>query len=192
WPAASRSAMPQATPTSTGSPMSSSPAATGSRPARPALRPHWPGRWAWGRHQPQHRPGARGPWPWSAASRQRARPSTPAPEAGPAGAPRSGGCPVQARGPGPRPRLYAYDGLFVTGGDTAARVLKAAGVHALDLVGEVLPRTPMARLRGGCLDGMPVVLKAGAFGPEDAIHRAMEALHDAPAPAQADPLLRPP
>src|SRR5215831_17502605 len=47
------------------------------------LPPHWPGRWAWGRHQPQHRPGARGPWPWSAASRQRARPSTPAPEAGP-------------------------------------------------------------------------------------------------------------
>ena len=96
---------------------------------------------------------------------------------------RSRGWPVQVLGPGAQPRLDAYDGLFVTGGDTAARVLKAAGVHALDLVGEVLPRTPMARLRGGCLDGMPVVLKAGAFGPEDAIHRALEALHDAPAPA---------
>jgi len=94
---------------------------------------------------------------------------------------RSRGWPVQVLGPGALPQLDSYDGLLATGGETAARVLKAAGVHALDLVGEVLPRTPMARLRGGCLDGMPAVLKAGAFGPKDAIHRAMEALHDASA-----------
>src|SRR5262249_45725869 len=94
---------------------------------------------------------------------------------------RSRGWDVQVLGPHALPQLGAYDGLFVTGGDTAARVLKAGGVHALDLVGEALPRTPMARLRRGRLDGRPVVLKAGAFGPDDAIHRAMEALHDAPA-----------
>lgn len=94
---------------------------------------------------------------------------------------RSRGWDVQVLGPHGLPRLDAYDGLFITGGDTAARVLKAAGVEALDLVGEALPRAPMARLRGGRLDGMPAVLKAGAFGPDDAIHRALEALHDAPA-----------
>ena len=92
---------------------------------------------------------------------------------------RSRGWHVQVLGQGAVPRLDGYDGLFVTGGDTASRVLKAAGVHALDLVGEALPRAPMARLRGGCLDGMAAVLKAGAFGPDDAIHRAMKALHDA-------------
>ena len=91
---------------------------------------------------------------------------------------RSRGWDVQVLGPHSLPRLDTYDGLFLTGGDTAARVLKAAGVHALDLLGEALPRAPMARLRGGPLDGLPAVLKAGAFGPDDAIHRALEALHD--------------
>src|SRR5215831_17724507 len=94
---------------------------------------------------------------------------------------RSRGWDVQLLGPQALPGLDECDGLFITGGDTAARVLKAAGVDALDLVGEALPRAPMVRLRGGRLDGLPAVLKAGAFGPDDAVHRAMEALHDAPA-----------
>ena len=87
---------------------------------------------------------------------------------------------VQVLGLHSLPELDGHDGLFVTGGETAARVLGAAGARALVLLGEALPRAAMARVRGGRLDGWPVVLKAGAFGREDAIHRALEALHGAP------------
>ncbi len=83
---------------------------------------------------------------------------------------------VQMLGPAALPRMDGHDGLFITGGETAARVLKAAGAYALELLGEALPRAPMARVLGGLWDGLPVVLKAGSFGGEDAIHRALEAL----------------
>jgi uncharacterized protein YgbK (DUF1537 family) len=83
---------------------------------------------------------------------------------------------VQELGPGEMPRLGGSDGLLLTGGETAARVLGAAGIHSLALLGEALPRTPLARACGGRLDGLPVVLKAGAFGADDAIHRALEVL----------------
>lgn len=97
--------------------------------------------------------------------------------AGQAAYARARGWHVHMLGPDALPRLDCHDGLFLTGGETAARVLKAAGAHALDLLGEALPRAPVARVRGGRLDGIPVVLKAGAFGSEDAIHRGLEALH---------------
>ena len=87
---------------------------------------------------------------------------------------------VQVLGPPSLPDLDGYDGLLLTGGETAARVLTAVGAQGLLLLGEALPRAPMARVCGGHLDGLPVVLKAGAFGPENAIHRALEALHAAP------------
>ena len=84
-------------------------------------------------------------------------------------------------GPGVTPDLDGHDGLLLTGGATAAAVLLAEGAHALDLVGEALPRAPLARVVGGRLDGLPVVLKAGAFGGEDAIHLGLEALRGASA-----------
>ena len=87
---------------------------------------------------------------------------------------------VQMLGPAALPRFAGHDGLFITGGETAARVLKAAGAHAVELLGEAMPRAPMARVLGGRWDGLPVVLKAGSFGGEDAIHRALEALSGAP------------
>jgi uncharacterized protein YgbK (DUF1537 family) len=77
--------------------------------------------------------------------------------------------------------LAGCDGLVLTGGATAAAVLVAAGARGLDLLGEALPRTPLARVVGGRLDGLSVVLKAGAFGPEDAVHRALEVLRGAAA-----------
>jgi D-threonate/D-erythronate kinase len=78
--------------------------------------------------------------------------------------------------PGELPVVDPYDGLVLTGGETAARVLKAHGARGLELVGQALPRTPACRVRGGRLDGLPVVLKAGAFGESDALHRALEVL----------------
>jgi D-threonate/D-erythronate kinase len=83
---------------------------------------------------------------------------------------------VQVLGPGELPDLDGRDGLVLTGGETAARVLGRDGAETLELLGEALPRMPLARVRGGRLDGLPVVLKAGAFGAEDAIHRALEVL----------------
>jgi D-threonate/D-erythronate kinase len=77
---------------------------------------------------------------------------------------------------GELPVVDSHDGLVLTGGETAARVLKAHGARGLELVGQALPRTPACRVRGGRLDGLPVVLKAGAFGESDALHRALEVL----------------
>ena len=83
---------------------------------------------------------------------------------------------VQTLGPGELPRLQGHDGLLLTGGETAARVLLAHGGHALELLGQALPRAPLARVVGGLLDGLPVVLKAGAFGAEEAVDVAMGVL----------------
>jgi len=96
--------------------------------------------------------------------------------AGQAAHARDRGWPVQVLGPGELPDLDGHDGLVLTGGETAARTLAAAGARGLALVGEALPWAPLARVCGGRLDGLPVVLKAGAFGGEDAVSRALEAL----------------
>jgi uncharacterized protein YgbK (DUF1537 family) len=107
--------------------------------------------------------------------RPAAAPAAPAADA------EAAGWEVQVVGPGGLPELDGHDGLLLTGGETAARVLRAAGARALVLTGEALPRAPLARVSGGRLDGMPVVLKAGAFGPSDAIRRGLEVLGARPA-----------
>ena len=72
--------------------------------------------------------------------------------------------------------LEGYDGLLLTGGETAARVLRSLRVTALELMGEAYPRVPVGRCLGGPHEGLVVALKAGAFGGEDAIETALEAL----------------
>lgn len=94
---------------------------------------------------------------------------------------RSRGWQVQVVGASHAPDLDGHDGLFLTGGETAVRTLSAAGAYALDLIGEAIPRVPVAFLRGGRLDGVPAALKAGGFGSTDAIDVAMEVLHGGPA-----------
>lgn len=89
---------------------------------------------------------------------------------------RARGLAVQVLGPGEPARLDGHDGLVLTGGETAARVLGSAGAEALELLGEALPRAPLARVCGGELDGLPVVLKAGTFGGEDALELALARL----------------
>lgn len=93
---------------------------------------------------------------------------------------RERGWAVRCLGPGDGPgSLRGHDALLLTGGETAARVLSANGATGLELLGEALPRVPVARVLGGRLAGLPVVLKAGAFGGEDAIDAALSALRDA-------------
>jgi uncharacterized protein YgbK (DUF1537 family) len=59
------------------------------------------------------------------------------------------------------------EGLFLSGGDTAAAVLRAGGVAALRLRGEAVPGAAWGVAEGGVLDGVTVVTRAGAFGADE-------------------------
>ncbi|MEW6719410.1 MAG: four-carbon acid sugar kinase family protein [Thermodesulfobacteriota bacterium] len=67
-------------------------------------------------------------------------------------------------------------GLVLTGGDIALSAcsrLSATGFHVVE---EVAPGIPAGRLKGGPCDGLRVVTKAGAFGAEDALCKAVDCL----------------
>ncbi|MHB8889177.1 MAG: four-carbon acid sugar kinase family protein [Acidobacteriaceae bacterium] len=66
--------------------------------------------------------------------------------------------------------------LVLTGGDTAALVLRALGAEYLDLCGEVAPGIPWGRVRGGLADGLRVVTKSGGFGGEKTLVDTVEFL----------------
>ncbi|GFN21701.1 four-carbon acid sugar kinase family protein [Thermanaeromonas sp. C210] len=68
--------------------------------------------------------------------------------------------------------------LVVTGGDTAVHICRALGARGIDLDTELLPGIPLGRLLGGMADDLPVVTKAGGFGPPDAFVRVVEYLQD--------------
>ncbi|MBL8671765.1 MAG: four-carbon acid sugar kinase family protein [Alphaproteobacteria bacterium] len=69
----------------------------------------------------------------------------------------------------------AHDSLLLTGGDTARAVLAALGIDRLDIDGEILPGIPVAT---ACWRGrrLAVATKAGGFGGDDALIRAIDAL----------------
>lgn len=67
-------------------------------------------------------------------------------------------------------------GMVLTGGDVAAAVCRRLVAHTLWLGGEVLPAIPWAIIEGGRLPGLPIVTKAGSFGPSDALLRSIEFL----------------
>jgi uncharacterized protein YgbK (DUF1537 family) len=63
--------------------------------------------------------------------------------------------------------------LVLSGGDTASLVCRSIGADSIDLRRELAPGVPAGILRGGELDGTPVVTKSGGFGaPDDLIHIA--------------------
>jgi uncharacterized protein YgbK (DUF1537 family) len=70
-------------------------------------------------------------------------------------------------------------GLVMTGGDTAERILSAiAGCDGLAVLGEVEPGVVVGRLKGSgrfgaAVHGLPVVLKAGAFGDDATLARCV-------------------
>jgi len=59
--------------------------------------------------------------------------------------------------------------LFLTGGDTADAVLKALEAEGIRILGEIVAGVVQGVIMGGRLDGLPVVTKAGAFGPKDTL-----------------------
>lgn len=71
-------------------------------------------------------------------------------------------------------RVGQLASLLLTGGETAAAVLDAAGIRVLRTEGEVLPGLPLCR----AVDrpGWPVLItKSGGFGPPDTLQRLWQA-----------------
>ncbi len=73
-------------------------------------------------------------------------------------------------------RTGPVDGLFISGGETADAVRRAAGGEAIELQQEILPGLVLGRWVGGVADGLPVVTKAGAFGDKQTLVALYERL----------------
>lgn len=71
---------------------------------------------------------------------------------------------------------FKVAGIIVVGGDTAIRVMKHIRACGVRVRGEVMPGIPYGVVLGGGFDGGLVVTKAGGFGREDALLRAIEGL----------------
>ncbi|UAN04753.1 MULTISPECIES: D-threonate kinase [Achromobacter] len=69
-------------------------------------------------------------------------------------------------------------GVVATGGDGARSVLLALQANGIALVDEVMGGVPLGTLTGGTAAGLPVVTKAGGFGTEDVLVRAVRAIRD--------------
>jgi len=67
-------------------------------------------------------------------------------------------------------------GLVLTGGDIALSSCSLLSATGFNVVEEVAPGIPAGLLKGGLCDGLRVVTKAGAFGDEDALCKAVDCL----------------
>jgi uncharacterized protein YgbK (DUF1537 family) len=73
-------------------------------------------------------------------------------------------------------RAYAVGGLVLTGGETARSVCRQLGVTGVELMAEVEPGVPLGRLVGAVVRPVPTVTKAGAFGSDQTLVRALQYL----------------
>jgi uncharacterized protein YgbK (DUF1537 family) len=64
--------------------------------------------------------------------------------------------------------------LILTGGDTAAFVLKALDASSICLAGELALGVPWGFISGGMADGCRVITKSGGFGDRDTLVHALE------------------
>ena len=67
-------------------------------------------------------------------------------------------------------------GLVLTGGDIALSCCSLLSASGISVVREVAPGIPVGILKGGQCSGLKVVTKAGAFGAEDALCKAVDCL----------------
>ncbi|MGW4055687.1 four-carbon acid sugar kinase family protein [Streptomyces sp. NPDC004779] len=75
-----------------------------------------------------------------------------------------------------------FDGLVLTGGETAEAVLRALGAHGIDLHDEPEPGIARGTLTGpGAVPRIPVVIKAGGFGDDRTLLRLHALLTASPA-----------
>ncbi|GAA1797076.1 MULTISPECIES: four-carbon acid sugar kinase family protein [Brevibacterium] len=61
----------------------------------------------------------------------------------------------------------AVTGLYTTGGDITAAVMRAVGAVGMELEREIIPLAVGGRLVGGRADGLPIVTKGGLIGDSD-------------------------
>lgn len=69
-------------------------------------------------------------------------------------------------------------GVVATGGDGASAVLAALHAGGIALVDEVTGGMPLGTLTGGPAAGLPIVTKAGGFGADDVLIRAVRAVRE--------------
>jgi uncharacterized protein YgbK (DUF1537 family) len=67
-------------------------------------------------------------------------------------------------------------GLVLTGGDIARSCCSRLSAAGLRVVEEVATGIPLCLLKGGDCDGLGVITKAGAFGSEEALCKALDCL----------------
>nr|WP_309100838.1 four-carbon acid sugar kinase family protein [Fredinandcohnia onubensis] len=65
-------------------------------------------------------------------------------------------------------------GAVLTGGDIAGATCKELQGEGIRVIGEVEPGIPYGKLFGGLYDGIPLVTKAGAFGTDQALSKALQ------------------
>lgn len=67
-------------------------------------------------------------------------------------------------------------GTILTGGDIAGATCKVLKGEGIRVIGEVEAGIPYGKLFGGSFDGLPLVTKAGAFGTEHALSKALQTI----------------
>ncbi|WP_207789173.1 four-carbon acid sugar kinase family protein [Neobacillus terrae] len=67
-------------------------------------------------------------------------------------------------------------GSILTGGDIAGATCKVLNGEGIRVIGEVEAGIPFGKLFGGSYDGIPLVTKAGAFGTEQALSKAVQTI----------------
>jgi len=68
-----------------------------------------------------------------------------------------------------------FDGLFITGGDTAMAICNELSVSAIKLHGEMDIGIPFGEMVSGPAHGLTIITKAGGFGKNDAILKVLQA-----------------
>lgn len=75
-------------------------------------------------------------------------------------------------------RFPSIGGFFLSGGETAGRILAAFGVRTLHMQSEVLPLISLSRIADGRLSGAALVTKGGAVGEDSAIVEALRRIFE--------------
>ena len=70
----------------------------------------------------------------------------------------------------------APDGLFLSGGDTAEKIMRKINGSAILLCEEILPGLMHGTIADGPYQGLPVFTKPGAFGQPDTLTQLLDAL----------------
>jgi D-threonate/D-erythronate kinase len=83
--------------------------------------------------------------------------------------------------------IVSMGGIFISGGDTAALVCRAADVRELWLSGQIQNGVAYGYIEGGALGGLAVATKSGGFGKADDLARAIDFLSTAPS-CEREPL----